>query len=523
MAAVLAKVQKEVGADAKILSAQRVRSGGMLGFFQKEKFEVIVDMDAKQAPSTTAAPPAPPAQTAPNPFDMPAVSGAKDEEPFTPASLLELAEEISRSEKTASTGEEAPRPAISAPAPPSAQPGRTPEPHISTESDTFAEVLSRMAFQADMRSDPKPFTPPPVREDEDDDDEDNPYVDDYVPEDDEIEGEIIDVPPAAVFPKIEDRPAFLDAPPTREPEPEPEPEPSAVKRRVPIVEEAAEPDEVVEDEEYDEPEPVDDDSPIDEVEPEDEDEPVDDDYDEPEASPVVAERSAPLLPILKPNAGVVPPFRTRVTDHPLANLGLPVAYIPKTTDPEELQRELTMSLERLPKPPEVRPSKGSVIAVVGEFDEALELARDLARQWGRPVEEVVIASARYKGKGAAKALRDIQSAEDARRSWSRRTRPTIVVIDVHPGSKEVAWGEHILTALEPIATFGVADATRKAEDIAAWASQLGGVDCLAVNHLEETVSPASVLGTGIPVERIDGRKATPTYWAMLLTERLTAA
>ncbi len=101
--------------------------------------------------------------------------------------------------------------------------------------------------------------------------------------------------------------------------------------------------------------------------------------------------------------------------------------------------------------------------------------------------------------------------------------PTIVAIEAHVGSVGTAWAEHILTALEPVATFGAVDATRKAEDISAWANALGGVDCIAVNRVDETVSPASVLASGIPVERIDGRKATPAYWAMLLTERLTAA
>ncbi len=84
------------------------------------------------------------------------------------------------------------------------------------------------------------------------------------------------------------------------------------------------------------------------------------------------------------------------------------------------------------------------------------------------------------------------------------------------------WASHILTALEPIATYGTVDATRKAEDVAAWADALGGIDCLAVNRIDETVSPASVLAAGIPIEQIDGRPATSGYWAMLLTERLTA-
>ncbi len=109
-----------------------------------------------------------------------------------------------------------------------------------------------------------------------------------------------------------------------------------------------------------------------------------------------------------------------------------------------------------------------------------------------------------------------------RRSWRRRERPSVVVIDTELAAEKPAWAYHVLAALEPEATWGVVDATRKTEDVAAWISGLGGVDALAVNDIDATASPAAVLQLDVPVGRIDGRPATPALWAALLTERVAA-
>ena len=79
-----------------------------------------------------------------------------------------------------------------------------------------------------------------------------------------------------------------------------------------------------------------------------------------------------------------------------------------------------------------------------------------------------------------------------------------------------------LTALSPTATWGVVEATRKAQDVGSWTRALGGVHALALTELEETSDPAAVLELGIPVSRLGGRPATPRAWATLLTGRLAA-
>ena len=81
----------------------------------------------------------------------------------------------------------------------------------------------------------------------------------------------------------------------------------------------------------------------------------------------------------------------------------------------------------------------------------------------------------------------------------------------------------MLAALAPTAVWGVAGATHKSEDLAAWADGLGGFDALALEDISATSSPADVLAAGIPVASLDGRHATPALWAALIAARLLLA
>ena len=67
----------------------------------------------------------------------------------------------------------------------------------------------------------------------------------------------------------------------------------------------------------------------------------------------------------------------------------------------------------------------------------------------------------------------------------------------------------MLKALEPALCWGVAEASRKPEDLAAWSRSLGGVDVLALVDLEGTTTPAAALGAGVPVGTLDGEPRHP--------------
>src|SRR4051812_36317592 len=76
-----------MGADAKILGAEKVRTGGIAGFFAKERVEVTVEVDEPDgAPSVTMPTLSGPTLSGPT-LSGPTLSG--------PTSLLDLADSIS--------------------------------------------------------------------------------------------------------------------------------------------------------------------------------------------------------------------------------------------------------------------------------------------------------------------------------------------------------------------------------------------------------------------------------------------
>ena len=175
----------------------------------------------------------------------------------------------------------------------------------------------------------------------------------------------------------------------------------------------------------------------------------------------------------------------------------------------------------LPAAPPLPAGTGSVIVVVGAREAALLLARQIIAELGLDPDGLIIASTGYKGRAipAERRMATIDAAAEARRSWRRRRRPTVVAVDASSG-RSGEWTRRIIDTLEPTAVWGAVDATRKPEDIFEWSEQLGGFDAVGVSNIDQTVSPAAVLQCGIPVARLDGRPATPLQWASLLAPRL---
>lgn len=183
---------------------------------------------------------------------------------------------------------------------------------------------------------------------------------------------------------------------------------------------------------------------------------------------------------------------------------------------------MVTAVMRLPEPPAARLGDGDVLALVGETTAAMRLARDVAAETRLPTDAITLVSrggpterlpARLRASGP-------ESAAQRRAQWSRRTHPTIVVVDAPLSLRGVQWAAETLSALQPCTTWAVVEASRKPEDVRAWVERLGRVDALAVDDLDSTADPASVLAVGVPVARLDGRPATRSAWAGVLAARL---
>lgn len=131
--ALLEEVRETYGGNARFVEANKLRRGGIAGFFTQERFEVIIEVDESasgDAPTTTAAP-----------VDIDLGSGVAAPAPAAtsttpPRSLLEWADQISDGEQPRTT--------------------------VSTEGGDFADVLARLTQSTDHTPAPTPPAPAPA-------------------------------------------------------------------------------------------------------------------------------------------------------------------------------------------------------------------------------------------------------------------------------------------------------------------------------------------------------------------------
>jgi len=442
----LERVRNEVGPDARIVAANRIRKGGVGGFFAKQAFEVLVEPgDDTPETSTThehygepvIGPESPSRESAPVAAITSAALVPVRSESRAPTSILELADAVSDDERNEVID-------------------LVEERTVSTESRDFAQVLDRFSLSIDA-------TPEELARDTE------PKVESRRGHE-EIDLRTTDLAASAA-------PSVAPAAPT------------------PLPTEPGEPAPRVSDH-------------------------VDDDDD---SIDVVTTLDPPPTPRrarqVASAAEVIDRYETR-----LSKLGLPARLIPRGVAQPALKGALVESLTQLPPAPNVPAGLGVVVATVGIGATPVLLARDLAAELGLDPDDVMLATREPLGGGVPAWLQmcDAGTAQERRRSWRRRTRPTIVACSLPPVGRGLRWAREILDNLEPTVTWAIVDAGTKREDIAFRVDQLGGVDVLALDGLDDTVSPAAVLELGIPVGRLEQEHASPLTWTELFLERMSS-
>jgi hypothetical protein len=205
-------------------------------------------------------------------------------------------------------------------------------------------------------------------------------------------------------------------------------------------------------------------------------------------------------------------------------LGLPLPAcqaVRSVTTREELEEELCRALQLALPPLPSRPKlPTSIVAVVGSRDEVMTAARAVVDDIGASRQELAVATQRPVFRSQERVLGPAEEVAEERRTWRWRGRPSVVAIEQPVRAGGTQWASDMLRALEPALCWGVAEASRKPEDLAAWSRSLGGIDVLALVDLEGTTTPAAALGAGLPVGTLDGQPATPQLWASILCTRL---
>jgi len=180
------------------------------------------------------------------------------------------------------------------------------------------------------------------------------------------------------------------------------------------------------------------------------------------------------------------------------------------------------AFSRLPAAPALPRRPGSLLVVVGAGPRARALAEVLSTEVGSDPAEVPYASIDTTAASAGHDRLLVGTAEDAAElapGW-RRGRVAVVAVDAALSGNHRSWAAHLIAALRPTGVWGVVDATCKAEDVRAWGEDLGGIDAVALENVDATVSPTAALGSGIPVVRLDGRPASAARWTATVVDRI---
>lgn len=507
----LDRVRTEVGSDARIVAANKVRKGGIGGFFTREYFEVVLEGD-EAADGTSDGGPTAPVQEVPAPVgsrgrSRRAGAGAPPERgPQRPAtrsvpasvlerpttSILDLAEDVNEVERRRT-----PRPLAPAASTPSGPDDEVIDlregPRVSTQSDRFASILERLAREATAGD------ADDAHDDDDADadgyDADGYDADEFVADDHHRpamngSARAVALTTRSVAPRrigtavrpTEDAPELRVRAEAAEIAAD-EQRRAATAASVAAATAAAS-----------------------------------------GLTPMTAAASAALEAPVVRRREVAPPDVIERPENRLARLGVPARMIPRNVHPRELQGALIESLAKLPVPTPLPNSNGVVVAVVGLGASAVVLARELSEELGLDPDRVVLATSEPLGEGVPSWLQinDAETAEERRRSWRRRGTPTVVAVTVPSGRAGLGWARAMLDDLEPTLVWAIVEAGWKAEDVRHWEERLGGIDVLQLTRLDETVSPAAVLDLGIPVGRLERHVATPVAWAELLLYRMGA-
>lgn len=161
--------------------------------------------------------------------------------------------------------------------------------------------------------------------------------------------------------------------------------------------------------------------------------------------------------------------------------------------------------------PTVPRRPGDLLVLVGDATPAYDVARTLAGGMRVPAESVVVVAHQPVVPGLAEERRLVDALEarlhGAQLAMART--PGVVVVDA-PASLVAdplgqQWVGEVVEALGATAVWAVVDATRRTDDLEAWLRVLPPVEALAAHSVAATSRPEEIHHLSVPVSVVDGR------------------
>ncbi|MFB9376544.1 hypothetical protein ACFFKU_11845 [Kineococcus gynurae] len=158
---------------------------------------------------------------------------------------------------------------------------------------------------------------------------------------------------------------------------------------------------------------------------------------------------------------------------------------------------------------------GDVVVVIGEADAVVAAGLLVADETGSEAPVVI-------GRADVHATITLDELPALRQQARRYSAPLTVALPARPTGADAARAARLAAALDPAAVVVCVDATRRAHATGALldALQAAGVpaDRLAVHRAGESPDPLDSLSLDVPVGFLDGRPATTGAWAGLLLD-----
>jgi hypothetical protein len=177
-----------------------------------------------------------------------------------------------------------------------------------------------------------------------------------------------------------------------------------------------------------------------------------------------------------------------------------------------------------PAAPGVPEEPGEILVLAGDLADIVPIGKQLIQQVRLDQTHLLLAGPSAAGTGlhSSKVMHTPAQAEARAERMQSDDCAWIVMMDAPVGGTDPIWVNDMCDSLGATAVWAVVDATRKTADTARHLRTLGDVEALVVHNVELTADPATVLGLGLPIVSLDGRRATPHAWAAMLCSRIAA-
>jgi hypothetical protein len=177
-----------------------------------------------------------------------------------------------------------------------------------------------------------------------------------------------------------------------------------------------------------------------------------------------------------------------------------------------------------PAAPEIPSAPGEILVLAGDLAHIVPIGRQLLNSIGLDHTHLLLAGQTIAGTGlhSSKLIHTPDQAGARAEKMQNADSAWVVMLDAPIGGTDPIWANDMCDSLGATAVWAVVDATRKTADTARHLRTLGEVEALVAHNVELTADPATLLGLDQPIVSLDGKPATPHSWAALLCARIAA-